>query len=68
MRDDYVNTRPQPNGDHEVHAADCAWLPSKENRRYPGQFSSCHGAVLDASKYYAKVNGCRRCSPACHTS
>ncbi len=68
MRDYYVTTRPQANGDHEVHTADCAWLPGKENRRYLGRFSTCYGALLAARALYEQVNGCYWCSRECHTS
>ena len=63
----YVNKRAQPNGDHEVHAYGCVWMPEEENRLYLGQFHSCAAAVKEAKKHYYQVNGCYYCSRACHT-
>ena len=64
----YVNKNAQPNGDHEVHKSDCSRMPNPENRKYLGDFSSCHGAVRKAKEAYPKADGCYYCSPACHTS
>jgi len=36
----YVNDNAQRNGDHEVHALGCKWLPKKENREYLGDLIS----------------------------
>lgn len=64
----YVNKNAQPNGDHEVHTAECSFLPSEDNRIYLGVFSDCYGAVREAKKYFPRSNGCYYCSSACHTS
>lgn len=64
----YVNKNAQDNGDHEVHTENCIYLPSSENRKYLGDFSSCSDAVKEAKKTYPKSNGCKTCSNACHTS
>ena len=64
----YVNKNAQDNGDHEVHKSGCEWMPEPENRQYLGEFSSCHGAVREAKKYYSQSNGCYYCSYECHTS
>ena len=64
----YVNKQAQPNGDHEVHRADCTYLPAEENRKYLGSFSNCHDAVREAKKTYPKSNGCIHCSRECHTT
>ena len=64
----YVNKNAQNNGDHEVHKADCSFLPGKENRIYLGDFSNCAPAVKKAKEYYSQVNGCFYCSKNCHTS
>ena len=64
----YVNRQSQSNGDHEVHKADCPYLPNAENRIYLGDFTTCYGAVQEARKYYSQVNGCYYCSRDCHTS
>ena len=64
----YVNKNAQSNGDHEVHEAECSWLPSADNRIYLGVFPSCRPAVTEAREHYTKVNGCYHCSRARHTS
>jgi len=64
----YVNKRAQVNGDHEVHKLGCSYMPSEENRKYLGEFSSCRPAVAEAKKEYRQVNGCYYCSRECHTS
>ncbi|NLE39699.1 MAG: hypothetical protein GX621_16900 [Pirellulaceae bacterium] len=64
----YVNKNAQSNGDHEVHESGCQWMPDDANRRHLGEFSSCHGAVAEAKKWYPQSDGCAHCSPACHTS
>ncbi|UWY28116.1 hypothetical protein N4T20_20635 [Flavobacterium sp. TR2] len=64
----YVNQNAQKNGDHEVHTENCQYLPSIANRKYLGDFSSCKPAVDEAKKTYSKANGCKICSPSCHTS
>src|SRR5690606_8027177 len=61
----FVNTHAQPNGDHEVHKVGCYYMPS--DRKYLGQFPTCAGAVLEARKHYAQVNGCKHCAEECHT-
>jgi hypothetical protein len=63
----YVNKNAQANGDHEVHAAGCSFMPDAENRIYLGEFSTCAPAVREAKKFYDQVNGCYYCSSACHT-
>lgn len=64
----YVNKNRQQNGDHEVHRADCGYLPSQDNRIYLGDYNDCHPAVQKAKQYYPSANGCYFCSNACHTS
>ena len=64
----YVNKNAQSNGDHEVHKATCNYLPSDENRKYLGLFSTCTEAVREAKQTYLKSNGCYYCSNPCHTS
>ncbi|MTI59914.1 MAG: hypothetical protein FH762_08005 [Firmicutes bacterium] len=61
----YVNRNAQPNGDHEVHKADCDYMPN--NKIYLGSFTNCRDAVKEAKKYYNQVNGCYFCSKSCHT-
>lgn len=64
----YVNKNAQDNGDHEVHKSTCLYLPLEHNRIYLGFFYDCPDAVREAKKHYAKSNGCKYCSPKCHTS
>jgi len=68
MKKYYVNDKAQANGDHEVHDENCIYLPNYENRKYLGEFSSCAPAVTAAKKYHGRVNGCKTCCNACHTS
>ncbi|TCD29612.1 hypothetical protein EZ456_00930 [Pedobacter psychrodurus] len=68
MKKYYVNKNAQSKGDHEVHDEKCTYLPSSDNRKYLGEFSSCKGAVTEAKKTYSKSNGCRTCSIDCHTT
>ncbi|WP_338769869.1 hypothetical protein WAF17_10735 [Bernardetia sp. ABR2-2B] len=68
MANYYVNDNAQSNGDHEVHKEGCSWMPSVSNRTYLGDFSTCKDAVTEAKKKYRQSNGCKYCSPLCHTS
>ena len=68
MKNYYVNKNAQSNGDHEVHAEGCSYLPNSENRIFLGYFSTCSEAVREARNHYSQVNGCYFCSRACHTS
>lgn len=61
-----VNNNPQSNGDHEVHKTDCTYFPN--NYKDLGWHSTCATAVAEAKKTYWKSNGCKYCSPTCHTS
>lgn len=60
----YVNKNAQSNGDHEVHTANCNYLPS--DRKYLGEFNNCNDAVNEAKKTYLKVDGCYWCCNSCH--
>jgi len=62
----YVNKNAQSNGDHEVHTANCFYLPTIENRLYLGMFSSCGDAVKEAKKTYSKADGCYYCCRECN--
>jgi hypothetical protein len=63
----FVNTKAQPNGDHEVHLEHCKWMPAPANARQLGLFDNCHDAVSEAAKILPQVNGCIFCCMACHT-
>ena len=62
----YVNVNAQPTGEHEVHRANCAWLPDAENRIYLGDFYTSQAAVQKARQYYACVDGCDHRPPETH--
>jgi hypothetical protein len=68
MANYYVNQNAQSNGDHEVHRDPCSWMPDVANRTYLGSFDNCQDAVRAAKAHYTQVNGCKHCSPACHTT
>ncbi|MFB9843998.1 hypothetical protein [Mucilaginibacter ginsenosidivorans] len=63
----YVNKHAQSNGDHEVHEQSCVYLPAEQNRLYLGEFYGCRDAVDEAKKTYKSADGCKTCSPGCHT-
>ena len=63
----YVNDRPRE-GHYEVHEQGCYWLGIADETTFLGSFSSCQGAVEKAIWLgYHEVDGCKRCSPQCHT-
>jgi len=66
MKNYYVNRNAQSNGDHEVHAEGCYYMPS--SKKDLGSFSSCKGAVTEAKKTFSQSNGCKTCCNECHTS
>ena len=62
----FVNPVPQsPNGEHEVHAEGCAFMPY--DPIYLGMFFNCEDAVKAARAYYSNVDGCYFCCNHCHT-
>lgn len=63
----FVNRNAQANGDHEVHANTCIYLPLPANRLDLGLHLSCASAVAQAKLTYRQSNGCRTCSYPCHT-
>lgn len=63
-----MNKNAQDNGDHEVHAEGCSWMPKLENRLYLGYFTNCQDAVKEAKKIDKEADGCYYCSNPCHTS
>ena len=63
----YVTTEPKQNGDHEVHKADCNFLPEDETLRFfLGFFNKCEDAMAEARTHYPKSNGCYYCAQECH--
>ena len=63
----YVNKNTQPTGEHEVHSAECKYLPMLNNRIYLGYFDNCRDAIKEAYRYYDNVDGCYYCCSLCHT-
>lgn len=65
----YVNDRPQDeSGDHEVHKDGCYWLGLANSTTALGNHDQCGTAVVAAKRIYRDSNGCKICSPTCHTS
>jgi len=64
----YMNKNAQTNGDHEVHRTGCSWMPHPSNQFYLGEHASCQTAVAKAKLHDPLADGCKHCSPACHTS
>lgn len=62
----YLNTKPQANGDHEIHQATCIFLPKEPNRIDIGEFKNCDLALIEAKKHYDRANGCFFCSRFCY--
>lgn len=61
-----VNVIAQSNGDHEVHKEGCIYWPS--HKIDLGDHWLCSAAVIVAKRYYTQSNGCKTCSPGCHTT
>ncbi len=61
----YINDNAQSNGDHEVHAEGCRWMPDLSNRTYLGYLVSSFAAISIARlKFpYWKIDGCAYCCP-----
>lgn len=67
----YLNHNRQQNGDYEVHADPCIYMPAAANREYLGSFVYCSEAVSEAKRRHPtwyRINGCYTCSNPCHTS
>ncbi len=65
----YINKNKQENGDNEIHASWCVWMPNPDNRIYLGIFNNGIEAVIEARKRWpkAQINGCIHCSPESNT-
>ena len=60
----FVNTNPQPNGDHEVHKSTCSYMPDLQHQLRLGYFYNCHDAVKEAKKIYPNTaDGCHSILP-----
>lgn len=70
MQNYVLNANQQLNGDHEVHIIGCIYTPDSKNQIQLGLHFSCTSAVTKAKQLYpeVRINGCRTCSLACHTS
>ncbi len=64
----YFNNTVDVNGRHEIHTADCSYLPSPSNRTYLGYFSNCNEARQKAKALYPlkSFDGCYWCCRNCH--
>ncbi|TQV89385.1 hypothetical protein [Aliikangiella coralliicola] len=65
-----LNKRPQNGGEHEVHSLyECEHLPNIEFRIPLGSFQNCIEAVSAAKQKFPGhvIDGCKFCSPQCHT-
>lgn len=63
----YVNANAQSTGEHEVHEEGCSWLRLVTEKEHLGHFNSCHGAIEEAKSRGYNADGCKHCSPECHT-
>lgn len=68
-----VNKNAQLNGDHEVHnkTNPCSSMPDLLSQIALGEHSNCSSAVNKAKEILGaqkRVNGCKFCANACHTS
>ena len=66
MKNYYAHIPINSNGYHEIHTEECSHLPDVENRIYLGQFPNCKYAIVEAHKYFERVNGCSFCISLCY--
>lgn len=64
----YVNTNRQSGSgyNHEVHKEGCRWMPSIENRKFLGWFSTDAEALAAAKREFPDADGCIFCCPSIH--
>lgn len=67
MADYYLNLTPQNTGEYEVHEHGCYWLSLAAYTKYLGDYATCRGAVSHAKALNFNADGCKHCSPLCHT-
>jgi len=68
LKDYYVNLTESSEGDHEVHEDGCYWLSIASRKTHLGAYDNCRPAVTKAKQYhFSNSNGCKHCSPDCHT-
>lgn len=65
----FLNLREQPEGEHEVHTANCRYCPSEQNAEYLGTYANSAPAVLWAQMVHPSwsINGCAHCCPETDT-
>jgi hypothetical protein len=56
----YVSEEPDPDGLHEVHVDVCYLLPKQS--RFLGMHANCESALVQATKAFPDVVGCRVCT------
>jgi hypothetical protein len=61
MKTYYINTIPQPTGEHHVHTNLCLYIPGFLSRRYLGEFRSAKEAMRIAEKTFPTASGCTAC-------
>ncbi len=63
------NTDNNPGGNNEVHNETCRHYSQLVNYLDLGYHSNCYSAVRKAKSLgYPKADGCKVCSPECHTA
>ncbi|QZT37387.1 hypothetical protein K5X82_00495 [Halosquirtibacter xylanolyticus] len=61
MKSYYINNQYQSEGVHEVHTADCPFLPGSIDRRYIGAYKNVDMAIHNAQSEYSHVESCAYC-------
>jgi len=63
------NTGSNPNGNNEVHKDTCVHYSGLLSYEDLGSHWTCSSAVQKAKSLgYSKADGCKTCSPGCHTA
>ena len=68
MQHYYFNQNTDAQGNHQVHAVGCSFLPNIENQTYIGYEPDCHAAIRRAiaNTNQTNFNGCYYCCKPCH--
>ena len=48
-------------GEHEIHKANCVWLPIRKGMVKLGDFATDHQAIKKATRRYKEINPCSTC-------
>lgn len=59
----YLDKHPKTKGFHELHAANCCYLPPSHKRYYLGEFYSLSRALKVAEKMFCRIEPCKNCCP-----